>query len=386
MDNTLKILHLCSYFKTNKLYKRLIESLDKYGITQYVYVPCKDKADFFKNSVNFDSSGSGILYSLDEKRYDKLFFKKKIKRRKNTLTKKLDLDYFDLIHAHTTFSDGVLALNFKQSKNVKYITTIRNTDINYFFKYAIHLRKLGIDVIKESERTIFITPMYKDNLLKNYLSSKENRDLLKKFVVMPNSVDNFWLKNRTYTAKTYKAGDYFTLLFVGSFVKNKNIFSIFEACSLLSKKGYKIKLILVGNGPLRNKLKKKIDRTIYPVKMFGYVKNKFELANIYRMSHALILPSFRETFGLVYIESISQSTPVVYSKNQGIDGYFEDRTVGERVNPRSIEDISHGIEMVIKNYHNYSVNCSNIRLEYFSSREIARKYIELYKRIIQKNY
>ena len=35
------------------------------------------------------------------------------------------------------------------------------------------------------------------------------------------------------------------------------------------------------------------------------------------------MASFKETFGLVYFESMSQGTPLIFTKGQGIDGYFE---------------------------------------------------------------
>jgi glycosyltransferase involved in cell wall biosynthesis len=30
-----------------------------------------------------------------------------------------------------------------------------------------------------------------------------------------------------------------------------------------------------------------------------------------------------ETFGLVYIEALSQGLPIIYTKGEGVDGYFE---------------------------------------------------------------
>ena len=36
------------------------------------------------------------------------------------------------------------------------------------------------------------------------------------------------------------------------------------------------------------------------------------------------MPSKYETFGLVYPEAMSRGIPIVYTKNQGFDKYFED--------------------------------------------------------------
>ena len=40
------------------------------------------------------------------------------------------------------------------------------------------------------------------------------------------------------------------------------------------------------------------------------------------------MPSRYETFGLVYGEAMSQGLPIIYSKGQGVDGYFKEGTVG----------------------------------------------------------
>ena len=40
------------------------------------------------------------------------------------------------------------------------------------------------------------------------------------------------------------------------------------------------------------------------------------------------MPSFNETFGLVYIEALSQNLPILYTKSEGIYKYFEEGHFG----------------------------------------------------------
>ena len=53
------------------------------------------------------------------------------------------------------------------------------------------------------------------------------------------------------------------------------------------------------------------------------MENKSELLGIYRSSSIFIMPSTGETFGLVYIEALSQSLPVIYTKGDGVYGFLE---------------------------------------------------------------
>jgi glycosyltransferase involved in cell wall biosynthesis len=56
-----------------------------------------------------------------------------------------------------------------------------------------------------------------------------------------------------------------------------------------------------------------------------------ELANQMRRADVFILPSLIEGFGLVYVESLSQGTPVVYTANTGANDICTDGVHGFRV-------------------------------------------------------
>lgn len=66
-----------------------------------------------------------------------------------------------------------------------------------------------------------------------------------------------------------------------------------------------------------------------------------------RSCSVFAMPSIFETFGLVYLEALSQNLPVVYTKGQGIDGMF-DNTVGIGVDPLSVEEIKNAIKMIYR--------------------------------------
>ena len=92
------------------------------------------------------------------------------------------------------------------------------------------------------------------------------------------------------------------------------------------------------------------------------------------------MPSIHETFGLVYIEALSQGLPVLYTKGQGVDGSLES-TAGIGVDPLSIDDIAEAIKLIILNqstYSNKTVPFTNYRWN-----NIGKSYFEEYKRIIK---
>ena len=93
------------------------------------------------------------------------------------------------------------------------------------------------------------------------------------------------------------------------------------------------------------------------------------------------MPSYYETFGLVYPEAMSQGLPVIYSKNQGFDGQFEEGYIGYRVDPHDPLDIAEKINKIVENYSELSQNAIQAYKK-FSWDILAEEYIAIYKSIV----
>ena len=102
---------------------------------------------------------------------------------------------------------------------------------------------------------------------------------------------------------------------------------------------------------------------------------------MYLSNHIFAMPSHSETFGLVYIEALSQGLPIVCSKNQGIDGSFSEK-IGAYVDSKSIDSISDGIRQTIKEYDSFEVE--KLDFSVFKWTRIATAYSEIYKSIVHK--
>ena len=86
-----------------------------------------------------------------------------------------------------------------------------------------------------------------------------------------------------------------------------------------------------------------------------------------------------ETFGLVYVEALSQHLPIIYAKGQGFDGFYPDGYVGYPAEAGNSEDIANKIELLIKNYAAIERNVEALDLYIdFSWSNIAKKYLSIY--------
>src|SRR5690606_10047125 len=94
--------------------------------------------------------------------------------------------------------------------------------------------------------------------------------------------------------------------------------------------------------------------------------------------HVFAMPSYRETFGLVYIEALSQGLPIIYAVNESVDKMIDG--VGESCDPFSITSIENAIQRILDNYDSYDL--LKIDFGVFSWKNIAFRYIDIFQKTI----
>jgi glycosyltransferase involved in cell wall biosynthesis len=62
----------------------------------------------------------------------------------------------------------------------------------------------------------------------------------------------------------------------------------------------------------------------------------------------LVLPSLRESFGLVFIEALFAGLPIIYPKGAAVDGYFDNCSFAIAVDARDPEAIAAAIERLVR--------------------------------------
>lgn len=381
----MKALQICSYYPINDIYKNLFDKLKDNKIESTVYVPCKPKVI---PDEYFDDKNNNIIYSGVYKNGDNIYEKAinifnqyQFYYKNNKIYKemigKIDVRQYSIVHAHSLFENGYLAYKMKKEFGIDYVVAIRNTDVNGYFKKARHLRKIGLEIMKNAKNIIFISPSYKEKVLSEYINKEDLKNIEKKSRVIPNGIDDFWINNILEYEKTskYIGRDKIKLIQVSRLDSNKNIDTSIEICKSLNERGIMCELTIVGDGPLEKILKKKYSymKNIY----FKGRENRENIKKYYDMSDIFIMPSKFETFGLVYAEAISRGLPVVYTRGQGFDKFFEDGEVGY---PMKYNDIKEGQKVIISIINNYECITKKARekSKMFSWERIANIYKEIY--------
>lgn len=377
MAESNKVLHICSYYIGNSLYKNMFTHLDKKLALQKIFIPLKTKNYIDKNI--FKGSRTHHYYDVILNKFDRIFYKRKILKQMKRIEEKKILDNnINMIHAHTLFSDGGTAYYLKRKLDINYILNVRNTDINIFYKYMIHQRKFSHKVLINASAIIYISPAYK-NKLEKLLPKEIVEKIQSKSYVIPNGIDEQWFmeENMAISRDDRKK---IKLFFTGLLNKNKNLDTVIKLLKSLIDEGEQVTLDVAGDGPLKEKLQAKVKslNLTSQVKFHGKVSQKV-LIQLIDECDIFILPSFHETFGISYIEAISRGKPVIYTRNEGIDGYFREGEVGYSTNPQDIEEMKKKIELIMGNYKEISENCL-IKAKKFNWKDITDFYNEIYVR------
>jgi len=364
------ILHINSEYTNNALYKSLIENISiSTKVPQVIYAPIKKDNEIGINSIAITNSEN--LYSKKLKSYHRFLYFNKMNYLVNDLVSKTNIFNIKFSHAYKLYSDGGVAYILQKKYAIPYLVTIRNSDINVFLKYMVHLKSFAREILLKANGIVFISPSYIDTIKRNFpdIFSK----IQNKIIVIPNGVDNFWHENTS--KQNRKLSHPIRILYAGRFDKNKNIENLIKTSQALGN-NYILRIV-GGGGDNEQKIKKIASKNPNGVELYPKA-NKEELIKHYQDSHIFVMPSFYETFGLVYIEAMTQGLPVVYSKGQGIDGYFEEGYIGYSVNPKRHETILQATRKITDRYNEISNNCIKSASDFKWSR-IASIYISLYK-------
>lgn len=369
----MNILHINCNYATSGLHKTMLEHFNDTDIVNTVFVPVSTSRDIKET----DSCGVYIRKCFHT--YDRLFYHVKQKKIYSELKQVLSPAGYDLIHAYTVFTDGGIAYKLKKEYGIPYVTAVRNTDVNAFFKYMPHLRKYGIEILKNAEKVFFLSPVYKNRIM-HYIPEKDKEEFEKKCMLVPNGIDDFWFEN-TSDACRVPADKKLKICFAGRVDRNKNCRLTMKACERLMNEGYDIQYTMIGK-LIDKKVKKQIEKKSY----IQYIPpvGKEDLIKIYRDHDIFVMPSKTESFGLVYVEAMSQGLPVIYTKNEGFDGQFPEGTVGYHVSTQDAGELACAIKKVMAKHAELSQNCRK-NIATFNWDAIVKTYSKQYKEIKEKS-
>lgn len=369
------VFHINSYFLSNEVHLNLVNKISELGeVSQDVYVPLIGNREIPQKAINKDNLA--FCFSFCILKLGQLFWPLKMWEIWKDFERRFSLKTYDVIHAHTLVVNGLIAYWNYRKRGTPYIVTVRNTDVNIYLKKIPFFKWYIKRVLSKAESIIFLSPAFYENHFKKYFSNYFLSDISRKINIIPSGIDDYWYLDR---AKPIEIKDNnFNILFLGKLRQNKNLYGLLQACEILQKKqGLNITLDILGEGEEIKRVQEK--GWSFKVNAHGFVKDRYKIKRYIEKAHVLAVISFKESFGLVYAEAVSQNTPIIYTKGQGFDGVFEQGVVGYAADPKDVLDIANKLLEVRNNYSKLIHNTQELGHKFYWS-SIASDLVQLYKR------
>lgn len=373
----MKILHIASDFSNTKVHSNLVRELDNLGVSQVVFNPIRTIRKDTVGKNEFPAQHTQFVYAIVVKPYHHYMYHVKQLCLFRELQKRVDVTDINLTHAATLMTDGGVAYKLYKKYHIPYVVSLRNTDINGFLDKMPHTWHDARKILLSAKRIFFISQGLKEKFENHKVVKPILSQIEDKFVLMPNGIDDYFISNIRKDQRTGHG-----IIYIGDFSNNKNVLRLGKAVlQLRDEKGLEdVKLTLVGGGRNEDQsVENLINSNPNVFNYVGKVYDKAKLCELLRANRVFAMPSINETFGLVYLEALSQNLPVLYTKGQGIDGLFDD-TIGIGVNPLSIPEIKEALKDMLLNRDKYSNNC--IDFDAFKWATIAEKYCEHYRELL----
>jgi glycosyltransferase involved in cell wall biosynthesis len=234
---------------------------------------------------------------------------------------------YDMIHSFF-YSDSIAASICKKFKNIRYVMTFAGVPIAACYKkYPVY--NYLINKAFKVASVIIVASEYS----KNYLWEDYKKD----GVVIPGTVD----LSKFYIAKNKDLDQPRVLCTAALTVPWKNVALLVKAFELFKTKVPKAILQLSGQVDYRlaKKLIDSVDSRIRTsIHILGVGTNQ-DLSKLYAEAAFTVLPSIREAFGSVLIESLASGTPVVGTESGGIPEIITDPKIGVLYKPNKTDTL-----------------------------------------------
>ncbi|RDC62967.1 glycosyltransferase [Adhaeribacter pallidiroseus] len=281
----------------------------------------------------------------------------------------------DVIHAHVSFPAGFLAKQLSEKYKIPYIITEHMAP--FPFVHLLNpdgsLQNEVFDSLNNAARIIAVSPS---------LSKRIKSFNLPEPVYIPNIIDEDFFKISSQNLSNSK----FTFFCLGGMDPSKGIKELLYAVQkLLSNVDRPFCARIGGDGDYLEEYQSiaaELKITEH-VKWLGLLSRE-EVRREHQTCDAFVLPSFIETFGVVYAEAIACGKPVIGAYSGGPECIIN-KNNGVLVKVGDIPDLATKMQFIME-YHN-SYNAIEIRNDFenrFSKKSVIPRLLEVYESVIDK--
>ncbi|MEL6560627.1 MAG: N-acetyl-alpha-D-glucosaminyl L-malate synthase BshA [Bacteroidota bacterium] len=221
----------------------------------------------------------------------------------------------DILHVHYAIphaSAAYMAKQILQTKNITipFITTLHGTDITLVGKDPSYEPVVTFS-INQSDGVTAVSADLKNDTVNLF-------DIKKEIEVIPNFIDlsRFKKQKKEHFKKAICPNDEKLVVHTSNFRKVKRVEDVIEMFCKISKQ-IPVKLLLVGDGPERNRMEQ-LGREMCQCDDIRFLGKLEAVEEVLSVSDLFVMPSEKESFGLAALEAMACEVPVISSNAGGL--------------------------------------------------------------------
>jgi N-acetyl-alpha-D-glucosaminyl L-malate synthase BshA len=288
----------------------------------------------------------------------------------------------DILHVHYAIphaASAYLARSMVKPRRLLTATTLHGTDITLVGQEPSFYRITKF-CIEASDAVTAVSEYLKVRTEESFSTQKEIH-------VVPNFVDSqkFRPDGATVPKTMFCPGSEPLIIHISNFRPVKNIGTLIKVFHKVRTET-PARLVLIGDGPERVPAEKLCARLgIQQDVMF--LGNQECIEGILPLADVLLLPSEQESFGLVCLEAMSCSVPVVATRAGGVREVVEHGSTGFLHDPLDVEAMAGSVlDLLHDSDKRQSMGKMGrqVAQERFAVSDVVRKYVRLYENMLRE--
>lgn len=293
----------------------------------------------------------------------------------------IEYQNLDLLHVHYALPHATSAYLAKQIMaergiSVPIITTLHGTDITIVGRDPSykHVVEFSID---KSDGVTAVSDYLKKETYSHF-------DIKQDIRVIPNFIDleRFKKSNKSHFKKAICPEGEKVVVHVSNFRKVKRVPEVVSVFAKILGHGIKAKLLLVGDGPDRQKTEQQC-RDLGICNHTRFLGKLDEVEEVLSIADLFLIPSGSETFGLAALEAMSCSVPVISSNIGGLPEVNIEGETGYLCHLDDIDCMAEHAKNILTDdalYNRLSDNARK-RAEVFNQDFVVSQYEQFYEEV-----
>lgn len=204
--------------------------------------------------------------------------------------------------------------------------------------------------------------------------------------IVPNGIDYKKYSHKPARALRHPAMK--TILYVGRLEDRKGLKFLLKAFAELASKHDFIQLLIAGQGPDSQKLRRYVATNEIPrVTFLGFISEEEKIHHLHRADVFCSPAYYGESFGIVLLEAMAANCPIVAGDNPGYQSVLVERGALSLVNPQDTIDFARRLELMCydEGLRRLWNKWASKYVKQFDYHVVADQYLKIYEQALKNH-